>query len=211
MDALTEDKAIVLAAKPLARDALMATVLTQHFGLVVGVCGNALKGRAAAYHVVGQMHAGRHLHMAIQNTPAIQGTLCRLQALKPLRQPFTACDVDDGQVLGWFRTLIDHLPQRHPYPLLYKGLLHLMAAKGSTDWLWTEVWFGCLLLRQVGYGLSRAKPETLSFRALHVLNIPFDEAKALMQGPEGVSSEELTKALFQVRHLLHKRARAAAL
>lgn len=142
--------AILLAARPHGETAVIIRALTSEYGVVAGYVAG---GR------------GRHLRPVV-----IPGNLAELQlsARSDSQLPFVKLELLESRgpwlgeplaaaAISWACALTaTALPERQPYPTLYRALAGLLSAichaPSARGWVGAMVDYETLLLRELGYG-----------------------------------------------------------
>lgn len=150
------EPAIVCAIRPHGETAGIVRLLTAEHGLVAGYVAGA-RGRALRPVLI----PGNLVDAELRSRSASQLPFARLELVQSrgpwLSEPLPAA------AIGWVTALAAAtLPERHAYPALYQALSALLeavcVAPSARRWAVPLVSFEVLLLRELGYGVSTARP-----------------------------------------------------
>lgn len=155
--------AILLAARPHGETAVIARLLTEEYGMVAGYVAGG-RGRRLRPVVI----PGNLVQVELRARSESQLPFARLELLESrgpwLSEPLPAA------AIGWACALTaTALPERNPYPNLYRALAGLLDAvchaPSARGWLRGLVTYEALLLRELGYG-GAAPPAEAGIDAL---------------------------------------------
>ncbi|MCB2062852.1 MAG: DNA repair protein RecO [Novosphingobium sp.] len=150
------EPAIVCAVRPHGETAGIVRLLTADHGLVAGYVAGA-RGRNLRPVLI----PGNLVEAELRSRSASQLPFARLELVQSrgpwLSEPLPAA------AIGWVTALAAAtLPERHAYPALYEALSALLeavcVAPSARRWAVPLVSFEVLLLRELGYGVSTARP-----------------------------------------------------
>lgn len=150
------EPAIVCAIRPHGETAGIVRLLTADHGLVAGYVAGA-RGRTLRPVLI----PGNLVDAELRASSASQLPFMRLELVQSrgpwLSEPLPAA------AIGWVTALTAAtLPERHAYPALYEALAALLeavcVAPSARRWTLPLVSFEVLLLRELGYGVSTARP-----------------------------------------------------
>ena len=150
------EPAIVCAVRPHGETAGIVRLLTADHGLVAGYVAGA-RGRNLRPVLI----PGNLVEAELRSRSASQLPFARLELVQSrgpwLSEPLPAA------AIGWVTALAAAtLPERHAYPALYEALSALLeavcVAPPARRWAVPLVSFEVLLLRELGYGVSTARP-----------------------------------------------------
>ncbi|HEY6817000.1 MAG TPA: recombination protein O N-terminal domain-containing protein [Croceibacterium sp.] len=142
--------AILLAARPHGETAVVARMLTEEHGVVAGYVAGG-RGRNLRPVVI----PGNIVELQLSMRSESQLPFARLELLESrgpwLGEPLPAA------AIGWSCALTaTALPERQPYPSLYRALTGLLAAichaPSARGWAAGLAGYETLLLRELGYG-----------------------------------------------------------
>lgn len=149
--------AIFLAARPHGETAVVARMLTEEHGVIAGYVAGG-RGRRLRPVVI----PGNLVELQLSARSDSQLPFARLELIESrgpwLGEPLPAA------AIGWACALTaTALPERQPYPALHHALVGLLAAvchaPSARGWVPALVGYETLLLRELGYGGSAARPE----------------------------------------------------
>jgi DNA repair protein RecO (recombination protein O) len=151
--------AILLAARPHGETAVVARLLTEEAGVVVGYVAGG-RGRRLRPVVI----PGNVVEADLRARSDSQLPFAKLELIESrgpwLGEPLPAA------ALGWACALTaTALPERHPYPPLWQALGGLLTAichaPSARGWAQALIGYEALLLRELGYGGGRLAGEAL--------------------------------------------------
>jgi DNA repair protein RecO (recombination protein O) len=151
--------AILLAARPHGETAVVARLLTEEAGVVAGYVAG---GRGQRMRPV--VIPGNRVEADLRSRSDSQLPFARLELIESrgpwLGEPLPAA------AIGWVCALTAvALPERHPYPMLWRALGGLLTAichaPSARGWAAALVRYEALLLREIGYGGERPAGEEL--------------------------------------------------
>ena len=149
--------AIVCAIRPHGETAGIVRLLTADHGMVAGYVAGA-RGRALRPVLI----PGNLVEAELRARSASQLPFARLELVQSrgpwLSEPLPAA------AIAWITSLTAAtLAERQPYPVLYEALAALLeavcVAPSARRWAVPLLSYEVLLLRELGYGLSTARPE----------------------------------------------------
>lgn len=149
--------AIVCAIRPHGETAGIVRLLTADHGMVAGYVAGA-RGRVLRPVLI----PGNLVEAELSARSASQLPFARLELVQSrgpwLSEPLPAA------AIAWITSLTAAtLPELQPYPVLYEALAALLeavcVAPSARRWAVPLLSYEVLLLRELGYGLSTARPE----------------------------------------------------
>lgn len=149
--------AILVAARQHGETAVVARFLTEEFGLVAGYVAGG-RGRSLRPVVI----PGNLVDLQLSARFASQLPFAKVE-LTTSRGPWLAEPLP-AAAIGWVTALTaTALPERQPYPKLFSALQGVLSAichaPSARGWASALVGYEGLLLRELGYGGARQRPQ----------------------------------------------------
>jgi len=158
--------AILVASRPHGETAVIVRMLTEEYGLVAGYVAGG-RGRRLRPVVI----PGNTLDLELRAKSESLLPFARIE-LATSRAPWMSEPLPAAAMQWACALTASTLPERNPYPALYRGLGALLDAichaPSARGWLAAMVGYETMLLRELGYGDANAPPRP-------DLNAPFLE------------------------------------
>ena len=146
-----EAPGIVVMANAFGEGDAVAAVFTETHGVFRGLARGGLSRARANIWQTGNLVETRWVARLADQLGSFSADLVHPSAALAMQDALllsvltSCCAVAEGA-----------LPEREPYPAIFKGLLHLIAHLGKTDPVAELVLWECGLLSELGYGLDLA-------------------------------------------------------